>query len=113
MLMKVRRGHWAEGNRLTLRPKSQVRGLMVSDFIDEHHRYMRLIPEMYELAKMTHPILPKAATVVFKFGTQGQGYWNNEHFITQVELAIKIEEFKYPPLSNTLLFLLDQSSGRR
>ena len=84
---------------------------MVGDFIDKHHGFLRLTSEEHELAKLSHPGLPKAARVIFKFGTQGQGYWNNEQFITQVELAIKIAGFKYPPLNNTLLFLFDQSSG--
>jgi len=77
---------------------------MVDDFIDEHHGFLRLTSEEHELAKLLHPGLPIAARVIFKFGTQGQGYWNNEQFITQVELALKIPEFKNPPSNNTLLF---------
>ena len=57
---------WAEENRLTLRPKGQGRGLMISDFIDEHHGFLRLTPEEHELAKLSHPGLPKAARVIFK-----------------------------------------------
>lgn len=70
---------WAEENRLTLRPKGQGRGLMVSDFIDEHHGFLRLTSEEHELAKLLHPGLPKAARVVFKFGAQGKdiGIMNN------------------------------------
>jgi len=51
---------WAEENRLTLRPKGQDRGLMVSYFIDEHYGFLRLTTEEHELAKMSHPGLPKA-----------------------------------------------------
>ena len=50
---------------------------------------------------MTLPGLPAKAWVVFKFGAQGQGYWNNKLFIAQVETAIKIAEFKYPKTQNT------------
>ena len=84
---------------------------MVSDFIDEHGGYLCLNPEEQEVAKLSQPDLPSAARVLFKFGAQGDGYWNNEHFISQVSTAIKIAEFKYPPSNNTIVFLFDQSSG--
>lgn len=102
---------WAEEDKLALRPKSQGRGLMVSDFIDEHSGFLCLSSEEHELAKLSQPNLPQTARILFKFGAQGDGYWNNEHFISQVETAIKIAEFKYPPSDNTLVFLFDQSSG--
>ena len=57
------------------------------------------------MAKLSRPDLPTAARVFFKFGAQGDGYWNNEHFISQVNTAIKIAEFKYPATSNTIVFL--------
>ena len=82
---------------------------MVDDFIDEHHGFLRLTSEEHELAKLLHPGLPIAARVIFKFGTQGQGYWNNEQFITQVELAIKIAEFsikQYPSFSFSIKVLV-------
>ena len=102
---------WAEENMLALCPKSQGRGLMVSDFIDEHSGFLRLSSEEQQLAKLSHPTLSVAARVIFKFGAQGDGYWNSEHFIAQVEKAVKLAEFKYPPAENTLVFLFDQSSG--
>ena len=102
---------WAEEDKLALRPKSQGRGLMVSDFIDEHCGYLRLTPEEEEVAKLSQPDLPVSARVIFRFGAQGDGYWNNEHFISQVITAIKIAEFKYPATNNTIVFLFDQSSG--
>ena len=63
------------------------------------------------LAKLAHPNLSIEARVVFKFGAQGDGYWNSDHFIAQVENAIKIAEFKYPASDNDFIFLFDQSSG--
>jgi len=96
---------------LALRPKSQGRGLMVSDFIDEHSGFLRLSSEEQQLARLSQPNLPDTARVIFKFGAQGDGYWNSEHFIAQVDKAMKIAEFKYPSTDNTLLFLFDQSSG--
>ena len=102
---------WTEQDKLAIRPKGQGRGLMVSDFIEEHNGYLRLAPEEHAIAKLAHANLPKETRVVFKFGAQGDGYWNNDHFIAQVENAIKIAEFKYPASDNDLVFLFDQSSG--
>jgi len=36
---------WAEENMLALRPKSQGRGLMIRDFIDEHSGFLSLSTE--------------------------------------------------------------------
>ena len=84
---------------------------MISDFIDEHGGYLHLSPEEHEIAKFTKPDLPNKARVAFKFGAQGDGYWNNELFMAQVKTAMSIAEFKYPKTHNTIVFLFDQSSG--
>ena len=76
---------------------------MISDFIEEHNGYLRLAPEEHAIAKLAHPNLPMEARIVFKFGAQGDGYWNSDHFISQVENTIKIAEFKYPASDNDLL----------
>ena len=52
---------WAEEDRLTIRPKSQGRGLMISDFIEEHGGYLQLSPEEYEIAKISTPSIPRKA----------------------------------------------------
>ena len=57
------------------------------------------------------PSIPQKARVVLKFGSQSDGYWNNELFIAQVKKGISIAEFKYPLSNNTIVFLFDQSSG--
>lgn len=69
---------WAEEGKLAIRPKGAGRGLMISDFIDEHNGFLRLTPQEHEEAKNLHPNLPMVARVVFKFGALGQGYWNSE-----------------------------------
>jgi len=102
---------WAEENMLALCLKSQGRRLIVSDFIDENCGFLHLSPEEQQVAKLSHPTLPNVARVIFKFGTQGDGYWNSEHFISQVDKAVKLGKFKYPLTDNTLVFLFDQSSG--
>ena len=49
--------------------------------------------------------------MVFKFGSQSDGYWNKELFIDQVKTAMRIAEYRYPITQNTLVFHFDQSSG--
>ena len=55
---------------------------------------LQLSHEEHKLAnKLSVPDLPSKARVVFKFGSQGDGYWNNELFIEQVKTTIRIAEF--------------------
>ena len=91
---------WAEEDKQMLHPKNQGRGLMISDFIEEHGGYMQLAPDEHEIAKVSMPDLPQKAHVIFKFGAQGDGYWNNELFIKQVKVAMNIAEYKYPKNQN-------------
>ena len=72
---------------------------------------VRLAPIEHTIAKLAHPYLPKESIVVLKFRAQGDGYWNSNHFIAQLENAIKIAKFKYPASDNDLFFLFDQTSG--
>ena len=58
------------------------------------------------------PDIPASARIIFKFGAQGDAYWNNKIFISQINTAIKIAEFKYPPINNIVVLLFDQSSGQ-
>ena len=53
------------------------------------------------------PDIPASARIIFKLGAQGTVYWNNKLFTSQVNTAIKIVEFKYPPINNTVVFLFD------
>ena len=72
---------WTEKDKVSLRPKGQGRGLTVSDFIDEYCGFLQVSSEEHELAKLCDPDIPKEARIIFKFGAQGDDYWNNEHFI--------------------------------
>ena len=102
---------WAEKGKQPIRPKGQGRGIMVSDFIEEHGGYLRLSDEEYESAKDSHPGLWKEARQLLKLGAEYEGYWDSEKFLNQVEHSIKIAEIKYPRESHSLVFLFDQSSG--
>ena len=41
------------------------------------------------------------------------GYWTRERFLAQMKIACDIAQFKYPPHSHTVVFILDQSSCHR
>jgi len=102
---------WAEKRKQLIRPKGQGRGIMVSDFIEEHGRYLRLSNEEYEAAKDSHPGLWKEARQLLKLGAEYEGYWDSDKFMNQVEYIITIAEIKYTKKKHSLVFLLDQSSG--
>ena len=102
---------WAEKWSQQIKPKGQGRGLMVSDFIDEHNGYLRLSDAEYDEARSSHSDLWKEARYILKYGTDSQGYWNSDRFMNQVKQAATIAEIKYPRASNTIVFLFDQSSG--
>ena len=80
---------------------------MVGDFTDDHEHsgYLYLSVEEQEVAKVSHPDLyhAPAARTNFKFGAQRDAYWNNEHFISQMNTAIKVAEFKYPHSNNNIV----------
>lgn len=72
----------AEEGKLTIRPKSVGRGIMVSDFITEHSGYLTLTDEEHKQAKQHTDFFPR---LLFKYGAQGEGYWNSETFLVQME----------------------------
>ena len=47
---------------------------------------------------------------VYYLNMEKEGYWNSERFMKNVEDAVKIAEFKYPPHRNIIVFIFDQSS---
>ena len=67
---------------------------MINDFIEEHGGYLQLTTEEHEFTKLSEPNLPLKARVTFKFGSQGDRYWNNELFINQAKSALSIAGFK-------------------
>ena len=52
---------WAEVGKQPIRPKGQGRGIMVSDFIDEHCGYLRLSDQENEQAHENNPGLWKTS----------------------------------------------------
>ena len=70
---------------------------MVSDFIEERDGYLAIPDAMYKTMKQHDPKLPQSARVVFEYGKTRDGYWNNQLFMEQMEVAVKVAEAKYPP----------------
>ena len=101
---------WAESGRRIIKPKGQGQGLMVSDFIDEHQGYLRLTVNQLNAANYTGP--PQARQIL-KIGANAEGFWTNDKFMKQVEVAADIATVKYPKESHTVVFLFDQSSNHR
>ena len=53
-------------------------------------------------------LLLKTSKVLFEYGSECGGYWTGDRFMAQMKTAIA--EIKYPPLTHTVVFVLDQSS---
>ena len=65
---------WGEKGKIILKPKGQGRGIMVSDFIDEHNGYLALTDAEYEQGKQTCPDLQQQARKLLKYGAEFEGY---------------------------------------
>ena len=102
---------WAEEGKVPIRPKTQGRGIMVSDFVTEYDGLLKLSDDEFKEAQEINPSVSQSAVEIIKYGAAGDGYWNNERFLKQVRKAITVAEFKYPLDKHTLVWLFDQSSG--
>ena len=63
---------------------------MVSDVINEHDCFLAITP-----AKAAHLSRCKACEIL-KYGSDQEGYWNNEKFMERVKIAADNAELKYP-----------------
>ena len=70
---------------------------MVSDFIDEYTGFLALNEDKYTQGKIKYPDLQREVYAILKYGSDHDGYWNSEKFLTQLEAAIKIAMVKYSP----------------
>ena len=104
---------WGSADKPAILPKTKGSGIMVSDFIDKHSGFLKLSPEELEHARDSDDNFPEEARELFKCGAARVGYWTGEKFMAQVERAVCIAEFKYPPAMHTLVWLFDQSSCHR
>ena len=102
---------WAEKGNQPIRPKGLGRGIMVSDFVDEFNGLLSLTPDEFARGRVEYPDLKQKARVLLKYGTDGEGYWNSDKFISQVKDTIKIVKVKYPREMYDVIWLFDHSSG--
>jgi len=102
---------WGEKGKVVLKPKGQGRGIMVSDFIDEHFGFLALTDDEFVRAKVCFPDIQQQARTFLKYGAENEGYWNSDKFLEQVKAAIKIAKYKYNSEAYNVVWLFDHSSG--
>ena len=87
---------WGVKGTKMMKPKSRGAGIMVSDFIDEHHGFLSLTDEEYEKMKQINPSSKKFARQFLEYGENREGYWTRDKFLGQMKGAVEIAELKYP-----------------
>ena len=102
---------WKDDTMQVMRPKGRGAGLMVSDFIEERDGYLAISDALYETIKQDDPSVPQSARVIFEYGKTRGGYWNNELFMEQMQVAVKVAEAKYPPRAFNHVWIFDHSCG--
>ena len=75
---------WGEKGKQPIKPKGAGRGIMMSDFVDEHNGLLGLTDAEFETGKIQFPSLKKTARVLLKYGGENEGYWNSDKFIAQM-----------------------------
>ena len=92
-----------------IRPKGKGKGLMVSDFIEEHGGYLGLSDDELKEARKDFPSFPREAREILEF--QKDRFWDGEKFLRNVRKAVRIAEFKYPATFYELAWIFDHKSG--
>ena len=77
MQMIGRISGWTVKGKQPLLPKGKGRGLMVSDFIEEHGGFLQLTDEEVEDAKRiySNPNFPQYGREILHIGAENEGYW--------------------------------------
>ena len=82
----------AKGTQVVMQ-KSKGRGIMVSDFVSEDG-FLCLSDE---IKSISDPNLKRyEGREQIEYGENADGYWTNERFMNQMEVAVKLAEIKYP-----------------
>ena len=69
--------------------KSRGAGIMVSNFIDEHHELILLTDEEYDKTKQINPSSKKFAHQFLEYGEKREGSWTRDRFLDQMKGAVK------------------------
>ena len=106
---------WTVKGKQPLLPKGKGRGLMVSDFIEEHGGFLQLTDEEVEDAKRiySNPNFPQYGRDILHIRAENEGYWTCELFVKHVKKVAKIASYKYPVDRFSILWIFDQSSNHR
>ena len=88
---------WKDDTMQVIKPKGRGSGIMVSDFIEERDGYLAVSTSMHQAMTEKDPTVPQSARVIVEYGKNRDGYWDNEQFMKQMEIAVKVAEMKYPP----------------
>lgn len=75
-------------------------GAGIIDFIDEHHGYLRLKNQFIQAVDKVDG-LQKEARAFLEYGKEHEGYWTVKRFLSQLEVAVKIANIKYPKEKGT------------
>ena len=102
---------WKDDTMQVIKPKGRGAGLMVSDFIEERDGYLALSDDLHKMMSQTEPTLPQSGREIFEYGKNKEGYWNNDLFLEQMQVAIRVAEAKYPPRVFSHVWVFDHSCG--
>ena len=83
---------WGEKGKQPIKLKGAGRGIIVSDFVDEHNGL--LSDREFLAGREKYPNLKQEARVLIKYGAESEGYWNSDKFIAQVKEIIKTVKIK-------------------
>lgn len=102
---------WGTKGTKMMKPKSRGAGIMLSDFIDERNGFLSLTDEEYERSKQANPSARKYARQFLEYGENKEGYWTRDKFMSQMNIAVDMAEFKYPKEDGwRIVWVFDHSS---
>lgn len=99
---------WILKDKNILKPKGPGRSLMVSEFLCECHGRLKLNSEQQAL----YPEIEKEATVKLRPGKGGDGYWDNDDLVKQIQNKV-IPIFKILHPGCVALMMFDNSMNHR
>ena len=66
---------WETVDKPDVLSKTKGSGIITTNFIEEHNRYLHLSLEEMERARRSEPDLPEETREFFEYGAAGEGYW--------------------------------------
>jgi hypothetical protein len=72
-----------------MKPKGKGAGIMVTDFIDEHHGFLAFSDEEREQVKLANPSTRKYAQKFLEYGESKEVYWNRDESMSRSSKLLK------------------------